>query len=676
MCNHGLAKGTPVSGPATPRGRGGSPSDLRWPVRPCRRAIVSALVLAAALSGSCLHAALFSAPTKWQTYQDITRLFSIRHPEGWVVRQQAHPEGFEIAFTPLRDAAIAMEDLTTAAKVAVSFSPAGIPDAYLKPETVFARQRLIYEAINRKYQLTFTGQDTLLLPGVPGQTVVRGHFNAQYGGTAVLEDYFRIPRPRWEISLVCDYPRGDTAAKALMEEIQRSFVLHPSPCGWLAPAAPAPADTAAIVKQARQCTVLILVKNAQGERVAAGSGFLVHPAGYILSNAHVVKPEESGEGDEEKAFSYEIHWDSREGRAPVPARYVAHVRSQYHSLDFGLLKVDGINWPYLATEPAASLDNLSEIISPSFPKPDLTQDSFDITIQKGVVNRINHDARGRVASFLSDLHYDHGSSGSPCLSARSGRVVGVNSFVRRGQLALFGGVLPIDAAYEHFEALRYPPNGTASLTALDHYKLGALFWGLGQHATAERTLGLVCLLDENNDHAWHLRGLVWFDAGDFLQATAHFETALRIDPASASTLASLAGLQLAEPQLDYPRCTALLDRLISAAPHDSGGFRLRGELLRRNRQFDAALTNLQHAIGLAHDLFPQPHVELAQLYSQRQASGDTNLALQAVEKALRIDPLDTDALQVLADLHADRPEAGLERFTRLATAHPEQPTAQ
>ena len=617
----------------------------------------------------------------WKAYQDITRLFTIHYPADWIVRQQPQSGGFRVTFTPIQDTTIAIEDLHVAASVVVEFTPAGNPDAYLRPEVVFARQRPIYEAINRKYEIAFEGQDTVRLPGVPDPALVRGRFRAQSRGHAFQEDFIRIPKPRWVISLVCDYTRGDARLRKQMEAIQQSLVLPAGPCE---PAAVPPALKAAQedpVKKLRECTVLVVVKDAKGNPEASGTGFLIHPAGYILSNAHVVQSKETkngqngeAKGDQEPKRKYEVRWDQRVGRPSMPADYVAQVSDDRHGLDFALLHIDGANWPFLEPAPAAGQDNVSEIVAAGFPKPDVQQDKLDITIQKGVINRINHNGEGEVQSFFTDLHFDHGNSGGPCIDLRTGRVFGVNSFVTHGDLTAYGGVLPIEKAFEHFAPLYYPAAGSRDVTVDDRFKLANLFWGLNQPLAAIGEIEKASVLDNSNPHLWEMWGMTCELAGQADQAAAFYEKALRNDPKATSALARLIAVGLARSSVDYPKVSQWVDRLIQAEPDLPEGYLLRARLLSRNAQAESALKFIQKAVELGHDLSPEPYVELAKTRRERNGAGDLDEARKAVEKALSIDPLNSEALYLASDLHADRPAVNLDRFAGLATRYPDDPT--
>ena len=623
-------------------------------------------------------ASVCQAQPGWNTYRETTRLFGLRYPADWIVREKPTSEGFEVAFTPNHDQSIPVEDLPVVAKVEVFWTPYGNVDAYLKPEDVFSRQRPVYEAVNRKYDLKFVSQESVQVKTTSGTiSAVEGHFTARTGTMEVAEEYRRIPRPRWVVALITDAPKGDAALKATMDELQASFELSDSLTHTpLTPAAAVPSQPD-LVKKLRECTVLILVKAPDGETVASGSGFIVHPAGYIMTNAHVV----TAALDDEKVIEvsdtvFEVHWDRSLGREPVAAKYVTHVSDERRGVDFGLLHIDSTDLPHLTGEPASKVDNLAEMVTASFPTANPRDEKHDVTFSKGKVLRINHDARDRVESIYTDAQIDRGSSGSACVDLATGKVTGVNTYVSQGDLQLYNGVVPIEMAYEALAPLYYPPEGGWKLTAQDHYKLGGLFWAFGSLPSAEEQLAAACLPDNPSPHAWTLRGMVAEASADAEHAGRHFETALQYDPTDTLALDRQAQALMGKGQSQYAKAAALVERRVKAAPDDPDSYLLRGQLGASNNQYDTAIGDYQKAIELAHDLYPSPYTELARTYQKRKAAGDLDRAREAVEKALSVDAADDDALILASELDADKPGANLARFGRLAAKYPEQPAVQ
>ena len=176
-----------------------------------------------------------------------------------------------------------------------------------------------------------------------------------------------------------------------------------------------------------------------GPRVGAGSGFLISPDGYILTNNHVV------EGYEK----IEIHL--QEGK-----KYEAVIIGTDPPIDLALLKIDteGRELPTLPLGDSDALRVGEWVIAIGNPL------NFEQTVTVGVVS--GKDRRlpslptdSGVASFIqTDAAINFGNSGGPLIDA-SGNVVGINTAIRRANAAEgIGFALPINHARSVMEQLR------------------------------------------------------------------------------------------------------------------------------------------------------------------------------------------------------------------------------
>lgn len=157
--------------------------------------------------------------------------------------------------------------------------------------------------------------------------------------------------------------------------------------------------------------------------VATGSGFVVHPDGYILTNYHVI----------EGSRSVQVKVGGRE--------YTATVVESLPAQDLALLKVDARGLPVVA------LGN-SDLLQ-------VGDDVFAIGCPGGICGTVT---AGRVANvgvtitvesgkklqgmLMVDITTDPGSSGGPLVNSR-GEVVGVTTAGQRGS---FGFSIPISQA--------------------------------------------------------------------------------------------------------------------------------------------------------------------------------------------------------------------------------------
>jgi S1-C subfamily serine protease len=183
---------------------------------------------------------------------------------------------------------------------------------------------------------------------------------------------------------------------------------------------------------------------SQGTQIAQGSGFVISPRGYILTNSHVIT--NAGEGanvraadrlfvefsDGDRAEAKIVGWDLYDdvGLVRVDAR--AHRLSPVPLGDSAAVVVG---------EPVAAIGS-----------PLGNENSLAV----GVVSAIHRSIKALtverykvVDAIQTDAAITHGNSGGPLLDAR-GRVIGINAQIRsesgNGNDSGIGFAIPIDAA--------------------------------------------------------------------------------------------------------------------------------------------------------------------------------------------------------------------------------------
>jgi S1-C subfamily serine protease len=164
------------------------------------------------------------------------------------------------------------------------------------------------------------------------------------------------------------------------------------------------------------------------EVTSLGTGFVVHPSGYILANAHAV----------ERPFFHEV---TLSNGMRLPAELLAVVREQ----DLALLKVEGIR-PLTAVKLARSGDLLvgEPVIIIGNPA------GLRLTCTAGVLSAVGRDTRpsglpGVILHGLiqTDAAINPGSSGGPWFNAL-GDVMGITSSQKRDSENIAFGI-PVDA---------------------------------------------------------------------------------------------------------------------------------------------------------------------------------------------------------------------------------------
>jgi serine protease Do len=178
-----------------------------------------------------------------------------------------------------------------------------------------------------------------------------------------------------------------------------------------------------------------------------GSGFVISPDGYILTNDHV-----AGKGDE---IIITLPGGERHKAKLVGTDWVS---------DVTLLKIDGNKFPYLRTGNSDNLIVGEWVIA--FGNPfGLFELSNQPTVTVGVISAINRNwgkiqANGRVYNDMiqTDAAINHGNSGGPLVNAL-GQVIGMNTFIYTGSrfeqgFVGIGFAIPINRILKISEQIR------------------------------------------------------------------------------------------------------------------------------------------------------------------------------------------------------------------------------
>jgi serine protease Do len=194
-------------------------------------------------------------------------------------------------------------------------------------------------------------------------------------------------------------------------------------------------SVAALIKKVSPSVVQILVSGYgpidSGERSntavvigrqrAIGSGFVIDPAGYIITNAHVVSgaqrvqvvvPEGTSDGSLQAILSARTNI--------VPARIVGVARD----IDVALLKVDNVTFTAL---PLAQYRNIrqGEVVL-AFGSPEGLRNTVTLGVVSSVARQIDPDSP--MVYIQTDAPINPGNSGGPLVNV-DGEVVGINTFI-------------------------------------------------------------------------------------------------------------------------------------------------------------------------------------------------------------------------------------------------------
>ena len=170
------------------------------------------------------------------------------------------------------------------------------------------------------------------------------------------------------------------------------------------------------VEQERGSTAVVI-----GRQRAIGSGFVIDPDGYIISNAHVVAgaqrvqivlPAEANDGSEESTLAARTNI--------VPARVVGVARE----IDLALLKVDNVKLPALRIAPYHNVRQGEMVLA--FGSPEGLRNTVTLGVISSVARQTDPDSS--MVYIQTDAPINPGNSGGPLVNV-DGEVVGVNTFI-------------------------------------------------------------------------------------------------------------------------------------------------------------------------------------------------------------------------------------------------------
>lgn len=163
-----------------------------------------------------------------------------------------------------------------------------------------------------------------------------------------------------------------------------------------------------------------------------GSGFIISPDGYVMTNAHVV------DGADEV---YVTLTDKREFKAKIIG---ADKRT-----DVAIVKIDGSNLPRLTMGDSDKIRVGEWVIAIGSPF------GLDNTVTAGIVSAKARDTGEYLPLIQTDVAVNPGNSGGPLINMR-GEVIGINSqiYSRSGGYMGISFAVPIDEAMRVADQLR------------------------------------------------------------------------------------------------------------------------------------------------------------------------------------------------------------------------------
>src|SRR5713101_3428408 len=185
-----------------------------------------------------------------------------------------------------------------------------------------------------------------------------------------------------------------------------------------------------------------------GRQRAIGSGFVIDPSGYIVTNAHVVKgaqrvqvvlPSANADGSVDSALSTRT--------TIVPARIIG----ASSEIDLAVIKVEGEKLPALALGTYRKLGQ-GEIVF-AFGSPGGLRNTVTMGVVSAVARQTEPDSP--LVYIQTDAPINPGNSGGPLVNV-DGEVVGVNTFIlsQSGGNEGLGFAIPSNVVNVAFRQLR------------------------------------------------------------------------------------------------------------------------------------------------------------------------------------------------------------------------------
>jgi serine protease Do len=182
---------------------------------------------------------------------------------------------------------------------------------------------------------------------------------------------------------------------------------------------------------------------------SSGSGIILTPDGYILTNAHVVKNAHSVKV--QLNIRTEAEAQQQEGdrtlNRPLPGTLIGMDRES----DLAVIKIDRTNLPYLQLGNSDELKQGQIVLALGNPL------GLDNSVSLGVVSAIARQIKADdpMVYIQTDAPINPGNSGGPLIDAE-GRVMGINTFIltQSGGSEGIGFAIPSNLAKQVFEQLK------------------------------------------------------------------------------------------------------------------------------------------------------------------------------------------------------------------------------
>lgn len=401
-------------------------------------------------------------------------------------------------------------------------------------------------------------------------------------------------------------------------------------------------ESSELVERYKQSVVSVLAHRGGG-RLSSGTGFIIHPDGYVATNAHVVLDEEG-----RPAPRYTVQWDSGLGIKEVEADLIGWRRKRekmfFHwESDVALLKLPPGEYTATSLTPLDEVRLGDPVVAVGFPQR-FHFDTLNVFVTGGVVTRFNRNREGHIDSIFTDAKIAKGSSGGPCFSRITGGVIGQNTYgmpIQGGEqgekfneLVGYSGVIPVRYLIDRFPLVAELGLGMdPDLDFLDSYALASLLLNRHPGDDARRLAERAVKLRSDSADAHYLYGSCLLQTEGLSEALKAFNAALDADPRHMDTLLTLSQIYLGNE--DLVQASQYADRAVQAHPKLWRTHYNRAQLHLTLGRYDDALRSANTAKSLARGVLAEPSILAGQIL---YAKGDLDAGRREFEAAARIHP--------------------------------------
>lgn len=569
-------------------------------------------------------------------YRHVGRQFTLRFPGDWNVVRSLDEGTVTYAATP-QQGAIKADDLDVCFEVGLLYLGGGIADRgrdvvetmkHILPLLRFNEPDMEPKGDIQKASLGRLDAARLRLEGRRRDRT--GEFTT---------DLYLASQNGVHYMAVCRAPRASFAAhEAIFEQIRNQ-----SDFGRPLPGVRTRTFEASDLVERYKGSIVSVLCDFGGGRLGSGTGFVIHPDGYVATNAHVIRDE-----DGRPAQRYTIQWDQSISRKEVDAELIGwqfgQERMFFHwGADVALLRLPPGDYTAVPLTPLDEVRLGDPVVAIGFPQR-FRFDTLNIFITGGVVTRFNRDREGHIDSIFTDAKIAKGNSGGPCFSRVTGGVIGQNTYgmpiqvkqenVRLNELVGYSGVIPVQYLMDRFPLvaeLGLPLD--PSLDFLDSYALSSFLLNRHPGDDAQRLASRAVKLRPDSADARFLLGSCLLGTEGPQAAMKAFNEALTADPDHMETLLILCQLHVGREE--FVQASQCADRAVRAHPKLWRTHFAKGQLLLTLQRYDEALRAANTAINLVHGVLAEPHILAGQI---AYAQGDLAAGRQHFERASEIHP--------------------------------------